>query len=175
VSHRSVDVAVIGAGLAGLTAARALAKAGHSVVVLEARDRVGGRTLNVDIGEGKTVEIGGQWVGPTQKRVLALIEELDLETFPTYRRGRHLFEHKGRLRSYAGTIPRVSPLALAEVGAARAGTLNRSRHGRGATSTHLLLATWCDSPSGPYGLLSQRISHCFTSSSTSPQLDLSRR
>lgn len=123
-SQSSVDVAVIGAGLAGLTAARTLAKAGHSVVVLEARDRVGGRTLNVDIGAGKTVEIGGQWVGPTQKRVLALIEELGLETFPTYRRGRHLFEHKGRLRSYAGTIPRVSPLALAEVGVASA-RLNR--------------------------------------------------
>src|SRR4029079_14977782 len=61
-----VDAVVVGAGLAGLTAARALRAAGRSVVVLEARDRVGGRTLNHDIGDGKVVEVGGQWVGPTQ-------------------------------------------------------------------------------------------------------------
>jgi monoamine oxidase len=116
----SVDVAVIGAGLAGLTAARVLANAGYSLVVLEARDRVGRRTLNIEIGDGKSVEIGGQWVGPTQKHVLALIEELDLETFPTYDKGRHLFEHRGRIRGYNGTIPRVNPVALAEVGVASA-------------------------------------------------------
>ena len=57
---------VVGAGLAGLSAARAIARPGRSVVVLEARDRVGGRTLNRDIGKGEIVEIGGQWVGPTQ-------------------------------------------------------------------------------------------------------------
>jgi monoamine oxidase len=73
VTPSSVDVAVIGAGLAGLSAARTIANAGHSVAVLEARDRVGGRTLNVSIAAGKSVEIGGQWVGPTQKRVLALM------------------------------------------------------------------------------------------------------
>jgi monoamine oxidase len=112
----SVDVGVIGAGLAGLTAARNLAAGGHSVAVLEARDRVGGRTLNEPIGNGKVVEVGGQWVGPTQKRALALISELGLETFPTYGEGRNLFERRGRLRSYKGTIPRVSPLALAETG-----------------------------------------------------------
>ncbi len=112
----SVDVAVVGAGLAGLAAARAVAAAGRSVSVLEARDRVGGRTLNEPIGDGKIVEIGGQWVGPTQRRALALIDELGLETFPTYTEGRNLFERRGGLRSYRGTIPKVSPLALAETG-----------------------------------------------------------
>jgi monoamine oxidase len=107
---------VVGAGLAGLAAARAVAAAGREVAVLEARDRVGGRTLNEPIGDGKIVEIGGQWVGPTQKRALALIDELGLETFPTYTEGRNLFERGGRLRSYSGTIPKVSPLALAETG-----------------------------------------------------------
>jgi monoamine oxidase len=112
----SVDVAVVGAGLAGLTAARAVHDAGRAVAVLEARDRVGGRTLNEPIGDGKVVEIGGQWVGPTQHRVSKLIRELGLETFPTYTRGKNLFERRGRLRRYRGTIPRVSPLALAEIG-----------------------------------------------------------
>jgi monoamine oxidase len=110
----SVDAAVVGAGLAGLTAARTVSDAGREVAVLEARDRVGGRTLNEPIGEGKVVEVGGQWVGPTQHRVAKLIRELELETFPTYTQGENLFERAGGLRRYRGTIPRMSPLALAE-------------------------------------------------------------
>ena len=111
-AERTADVVVVGAGLAGLTAARALRRAGVEVVVLEARERVGGRVLNHDIGEGKVVEVGGQWVGPTQDRALALIAELALETFDTHTAGRNLFEHQGRISSYAGAIPRVSPSAL---------------------------------------------------------------
>jgi monoamine oxidase len=114
--QRETDVVVVGAGLAGLSAARALLQAGVEALVLEARDRVGGRTLNVEIGDGKIVEIGGQWVGPTQRRALALIEELGLETFKTYGEGRNLLERNGRLRQYRGTIPKMSPLALAETG-----------------------------------------------------------
>jgi monoamine oxidase len=114
--RRQAEVVVIGAGLAGLAAARQLRGAGREVVVLEARDRVGGRTLNADIGAGKVVELGAQWVGPTQDRVLKLISELDLETFPTYTAGKNVFERKGRLGRYAGTIPRANPVGLAEVG-----------------------------------------------------------
>src|SRR4051812_13903373 len=112
----SVDVGVIGAGLAGLSAARKLVAEGRSVAVLEARDRVGGRTLNEPIGDGKIVEVGGQWVGPTQHQALRLVRELGLETFPTHTKGKNLFERAGRLRRYRGTIPKVSPLALAETG-----------------------------------------------------------
>ncbi len=114
--RRQAEVAVIGAGLAGLAAARQLRGAGRDVVVLEARDRVGGRTLNADVGGGKVVELGAQWVGPTQDRVLKLISELDLETFPTYTAGKSVFERKGSLGRYAGTIPRANPVGLAEVG-----------------------------------------------------------
>ncbi|MDQ2621810.1 MAG: FAD-dependent oxidoreductase, partial [Actinomycetota bacterium] len=78
------DVVVVGAGLAGLAAARKLRAGGATVLVLEARDRVGGRTLNEEIGDGEIVELGGQWVGPGQDRILELIGELGLETFPTW-------------------------------------------------------------------------------------------
>jgi monoamine oxidase len=114
-----VDAVVVGAGLAGLSAARALRAAGRSVVVLEARDRVGGRTLNHDIGDGKVVEVGGQWVGPTQHRLLALAAELGIETFPTYNEGENLVALGDRRQRYRGAIPRINPLVLLEVGQAR--------------------------------------------------------
>jgi monoamine oxidase len=69
------DVIIIGAGVAGLTAARALTQAGAAVLVLEARDRVGGRTLSQSVG-GDVVDLGGQWVGPHQRHVLKMVEEL---------------------------------------------------------------------------------------------------
>ena len=113
------DVVVVGAGLAGLTAALRLTQAGASVIVLEARDRVGGRLLNAEIGGGAIVEVGGQWVGPTQDRALALLDELGIDKFPTYDEGRSVLELEGRTRRYSGTIPRVGPLALADIALAR--------------------------------------------------------
>ena len=75
------DVIVVGAGISGLTAAWRLAQAGKRVKVLEANPRVGGRTLNHRFASGDVVEVGGQWVGPTQERILALLAELNLHTF----------------------------------------------------------------------------------------------
>lgn len=84
-----VDVAIVGAGLAGLTAARDLRAAGNeSFVVLEARARVGGRTLNHDLGNGYISEVGGQWIGPGQTSVADLARELGVGTFPTYYAGK---------------------------------------------------------------------------------------
>jgi monoamine oxidase len=119
VPEHEADVVVVGAGLAGLGAARELERGGASVVVLEARDRVGGRVLSEPIGGGEQTEVGGQWVGPTQIRVLDLIEELGLETFPTHTEGSNLLELDGRLRRYSGTIPRLGPAALADIALAR--------------------------------------------------------
>jgi monoamine oxidase len=112
---READVVVVGAGLAGLAAARALAVEGASVVVLEARSRVGGRVLNEKIGAGQVVEVGGQWIGPTQNRLAAQAAALGVETFPTYGEGENVLEHAGRLRRYRGTIPRLNPVVLLDV------------------------------------------------------------
>ncbi len=118
---RECDVAIVGAGLAGLAAARSLTACGLSVLILEARDRVGGRTLNHPLGDGSVVEVGGQWVGPnTQLRVNEWVRELGLELFETYDEGYNQFEYRGRLSRYRGAIPRLNPFVLADVAQAHA-------------------------------------------------------
>jgi monoamine oxidase len=116
----AADVLVVGAGLAGLAAARDLAAAGRSVLVLEARDRVGGRVVSQDIGNGDVVEMGGQYAGPTQDRVYALAADLGVTTFPTYDTGRKVLHFNGKRATYTGGIPRISPLVLADIGRAQA-------------------------------------------------------
>ena len=87
-----IDVVILGAGLAGLTAARDLQRAGcDSFLVLEAMDRVGGRTLNHDLGNGHFTEAGGQWIGPGQTAIADLARELGIGTFPTYYEGKTIF------------------------------------------------------------------------------------
>ncbi len=90
------EVAIIGAGLAGLMAARTLVAEGKDVLVLEAQNRVGGRTLNHALGQGKDLELGGQWLGPTQEKMYSLCKELGLETYPTYTRGEQIVSLNGR-------------------------------------------------------------------------------
>lgn len=110
------DVAVIGAGIAGLVAARDVERAGRTVIVLEARDRVGGRTLNHRLERGDvTVEVGGQWIGPTQHRIGAVVAELGLGTHPTWSAGQNLVDWNGRPVRYKGSIPRINPAVLADV------------------------------------------------------------
>ena len=109
------DVVVVGAGLSGLSAATAIRKAGHSVVVLEARDRVGGRNFDHNLGRGKVAELGGEWAGPGQKEVLGLARELKVDTFPTYSKGKSVYYSNGRLQTYGGDIPPADPAALVEV------------------------------------------------------------
>ncbi|AYC31713.1 flavin monoamine oxidase family protein [Pseudomonas cavernae] len=110
-----IDAIVVGAGISGLTAAWRLAQAGKRVRVLEANDRVGGRTLNHRFTSGEVVEVGGQWVGPTQARILGLLNELQLETFPLWNQGDNLTLFGGKLKSYRGTIPRFAPHVLLDV------------------------------------------------------------
>jgi monoamine oxidase len=80
----SHDVLVLGAGLAGLSAARDLAGGGADVLVLEARDRVGGRVEQIDLPDGRRVQLGGELTGPFQSAYLGLAEELGLTVEPSY-------------------------------------------------------------------------------------------
>jgi monoamine oxidase len=98
------DVIVVGAGLSGLVAARRLAAAGVTLAVLEARDRVGGRTLSVPLGRG-VADLGGQWITASQTRVLALAGELGLERFAQHREGQAVVveDGPGSLWSRLGT------------------------------------------------------------------------
>jgi monoamine oxidase len=116
------DVVIVGAGLAGLTAAREVQRQGATAVVLEARDRVGGRTLNEPVGDGhpgKVVEVGGQWIGPGQDRIAALAREMKVDTFATHSKGHNVIEWGGKLTRYRGTIPRIGPHVLADVAQAQ--------------------------------------------------------
>src|SRR3954466_11332468 len=113
------DIIVVGAGLAGLAAAREVQRRGGAALVLEARDRVGGRTLNEPIGDGEVVEVGGQWIGPGQDRIAALARELGGDTVPTHSAGQNVIEFHGKLRRYGGTIPRIGPHVLADVAQAQ--------------------------------------------------------
>ncbi|MDT5064689.1 MAG: monoamine oxidase [Mycobacterium sp.] len=108
------DVVVVGAGFAGLSTARTLTKLGHDVVVLEGRDRVGGRSYTTTVA-GVPVDLGATFVGPTQTEVLALAAELGCETVPTYNRGKNLIRWRRKVRAYRSTIPRLSMLELFDV------------------------------------------------------------
>ena len=121
-SVRSVDVIVVGAGLAGLTAARNIVKARRSVTVLEARDRVGGRVLNHQLDGGNYSELGGMFTGPTQDHIQALAQEVAVDTFPTYNTGNNVFWANGRRSEYpsdgpTGTAP-PDPVVLPDIAAA---------------------------------------------------------
>jgi monoamine oxidase len=109
-------VAIVGAGLAGLTAARTLRRRGRSVVVLEARDRVGGRTLNHRIAGGEVVDLGAAFVGPTQDRIKALAKAVGVREFPTYNEGQNVQLFKGVRSTYPADGLPTDPGVVADLG-----------------------------------------------------------
>ncbi len=115
----AADVCVVGAGYAGLTCARRLRQAGKSVVVLEARDRIGGRIWTVRLADGSPVDRGGGWLGPRHDAIFGLAREVGVATYKTWVKGAHLLIAEGRTRRYTGLIPKISPLAIATIALAQ--------------------------------------------------------
>jgi len=112
-----VDYCVVGAGFAGLTAALRLKQAGRSVALLEARDRVGGRTYTEVLADGSWIDRGGAWIGPGQDRVYALMSEFGVPAYKQYIDGESMMIVGDKQHRYAGTIPwTVSPWATMNLG-----------------------------------------------------------
>lgn len=108
------ECVVLGAGVAGLSAAHALRRQGVDVQVLEARERVGGRTYS-GVLDGAEVDWGGEWIGAGQPLIYDLVRELGLETFPTWDEGLKVLEVGGRRSTYRGTIPWMAPWKLVQI------------------------------------------------------------
>jgi monoamine oxidase len=109
------DVCVVGAGYAGLTAARRLSQNGQSVVVLESRDRVGGRVWTQLLSDGSPVDRGGAWLAPGHDAIFGLAREVGVSSYKTWVKGAHLLVGEGRTRRYTGLIPKISPLAVVTI------------------------------------------------------------
>lgn len=112
------DCCVVGAGYAGLSAAYKLKQAGKNVVVLEARDRVGGKVFTQVLPDGTYINMGGTWLGEGHDRMYALVKELGLETVRQYVQGDNVMILDGKVHRYPGMLPRINPLALVDVGLA---------------------------------------------------------
>lgn len=114
-----VDYCVVGAGFAGMTAAHRLKQAGHSVALLEARDRVGGRTFTVTRDDGSWIDRGGAWIGPGQDRIYALMQEFGVPEYKQHDDGDAMMVVGGKIRRYGGKLPwSMSPWTVANLGLA---------------------------------------------------------
>lgn len=112
-----VDFCVVGAGFAGLTAALRLKQAGYPVALLEARDRVGGRTFTEVRDDGAWIDRGGAWIGPGQDAIYALMNEFGVPSYKQYTDGEAMMFVDGKKYRYKGTIPlSMSPWAVANIG-----------------------------------------------------------
>ena len=104
---------MVGAGLSGLCAARELIRRGKDTLVLEARNRVGGRMVRKSVIDGGWIDLGGQWIGPTQSNILALAESLGIKHFDSYATGRTVVNYGGAVSTIDGSFPPTDALPSA--------------------------------------------------------------
>uniref|UniRef100_A0A8D0EEU0 Amine oxidase n=2 Tax=Salvator merianae TaxID=96440 RepID=A0A8D0EEU0_SALMN len=110
------DVVVIGAGISGMSAAKLLFESGVNVVVLEARDRVGGRTHTIRNKQVNYVDVGGSYIGPTQNRILRLAKELGIQTYKVNMAEKLILHKNGKSSFFQGTFPTVwNPLVYLDL------------------------------------------------------------
>lgn len=107
-----IDVIIIGAGFSGIAAARKLHQANKSFLVLEARDRIGGRVYSKHLSDDLYVDLGGQWIGPSQTRMYELCEAYGVEYFETYDQGYNIIDLNEKIKTYKGIIPKMDILSL---------------------------------------------------------------
>lgn len=112
------DVVIIGAGYSGIAAATKLQEAGKQFVVVEARDRIGGRVLSQTIDEDIVIDLGAQWIGPDQHLMHKMVKKLNIETFETYDDGKNILSWNNKISTYSGTIPKIDPISLISLGLA---------------------------------------------------------
>jgi monoamine oxidase len=103
-AENTYDVIVVGAGMAGLTAARSLAEAGLKVLVVEANDRIGGRIWTRHVGD-EAIELGAEFIHGRPPELWALIQEAGLETYQ--REGTQICFEDGTLSDCSGMMDEV--------------------------------------------------------------------
>ncbi len=159
------DVVIVGAGLAGLTAARRLSGHGHSVVVLEARDRVGGRVWNYDLGHGVVTERGGTFIGPTQNHLAALARAVKVDTYRCYDTGDDVYLNGSERLTYSDR----GPFGTAPPDPAIASALAALVLGIDAASTKVSVDRPWDAPNAA-ALDGQTLAAYITAQGASPEL-----
>jgi monoamine oxidase len=111
----SVDTIIVGGGFSGIAAARILHKANKKFLLLEARERLGGRTHTRHFTDGKYVDLGGQWIGPTQDRMYELAKEYNVGWYETYNEGKNILDLNYAIRTYTGLIPKMDVASLINI------------------------------------------------------------